>query len=98
MLRLDVAIRTDGLHVRLWSSEQPFRHVAVDELIGATVVTYSASRYAGWHWGRRTTPSGRTVHRLRGDSGVVVSLTQGRELFIGSQDPERLRTGIARIT
>lgn len=98
VLRLVTEVRESGLYVRLEPLQRSFRHVPAEQIRAANVASYSATNYAGWHWGMRRTPGGNTVYRLRGGRGVEVESTTGKRWFVGSQRPERLAAAIEEVT
>lgn len=96
-LRLVTRVREDGIYVRLEPLQRAYRRIQPDTIRKVGVTSYSATTYAGWHWGMRRTPSGNTVYRLRGNRGVEIQLENGERCFIGSQRPEAFESAIEGI-
>lgn len=92
-LRLITEVHDDAVHVQfipLWRKRViPFRDIRT-----AAVRTYSPLRdYGGW--GLRWGPQGQ-AYNVSGDRGVLLELTNGKRLLIGSQRPEELEAAIGR--
>lgn len=98
ILRLIIEVRRDGVYLQLGPIQRSFRHIPFNDIDEARVTTYSSSTYGGWHWGLRRAPSGNTVYRLRGNRGVELVLTDGKRIFIGSEQPAELETAITQAT
>ena len=97
LLRLVSEVRESGIHVRLEPFQHSYRRIRADLIEEVNVTTYAATRYAGWHWGMRETPSGNTVYRLRGGRGIEIVHENGNRWFIGSRRPNEFRAAIERI-
>ena len=97
ILQLITEIRRDGIYVRFEPLQRSFRRISVEQIQDISVTSYSATSYAGWHWGVRRTPGGNTVYRLQGGRGVEVALSGGEQWFIGSQRPKDLKEAIDQI-
>lgn len=98
VLRLITEVRESGVFVRLDPFQRSFRRLPPDQIQNASITSYAATTYAGWHWGVRRTPGGNTVYRLRGDQGVEVVRANGERWFIGSKRPEKFAAAIEQIT
>lgn len=96
VLRQSTEVRHDGVYLRVAPFTRGSRRIALEDIDDATVTSYSASTYGGWHWGIRRTVGGNTVYRLRGDRGVELRLTDGTRVFVGSMDPTALHEAIAQ--
>lgn len=97
LLRLVSEVRESGIYVRLEPFQRSFRRIRADSIEEVNVTPYAATRYAGWHWGMRKTPSGNTVYRLRGGRGVEIVHENENRWFIGSQRPDEFGAAIERI-
>jgi hypothetical protein len=97
LLRLVSEVRESGIYVRLGPFQRSYRRIRADLIEKVNVTPYAATRYAGWHWGRRATPGGNTVYRLRGGRGIEIVHENGSRWFIGSQRPNEFRAAIERI-
>jgi hypothetical protein len=97
VLRLTTEVRHDGLYVRFNPIQRSFRRIPVSEIDEVDVTTYSSGSYGGWHWGVRWSLSGDTVYRLRGNQGIELDLKGGQQIFIGSQSPHELETGVREV-
>lgn len=97
LLRLVSEVRESGIYVRLEPFQRSFRRIRADAIDEVNVTPYTATRYAGWHWGMRQTPSGNTVYRLRGGRGVEIVHENGKRWFIGSQHPDEFGDAIESI-
>lgn len=94
VLRQVTEVRDDGVYVRLGPIQRSFRRISSEEIATVQVTTYEPATYDGWHWGLHTSSSGNTVYRLRGDQGVELNLTNGKQVFIGSAEPSELKDAL----
>jgi hypothetical protein len=91
--RLTVEVFADRVEIRF----RPFvrRTIALDSVVDAEAVTYSAVReYGGWGvkgWSRR-----KVAYNVRGDRGVLLTLVDGRTVLLGSQRAADLEAAIGR--
>lgn len=97
VLKLDVHVHDGGVGLRLRPAQRSFDRVDAGNIEEVHVTEYSPATYAGWHWGLRTSPGGNKVYRVRGSQGVEVRLTDGRRVFVGSENPMELERAIAEI-
>lgn len=97
VLRLVTEVRVDGIYVRLAPLQRSFRWIPAEQIRDASVTSYAATTYGGWHWGVRRTPGGNAVYRLRGDRGVEVVGSNEERWFIGSRRPGELEAAIERV-
>lgn len=97
LLCLVTEVRERGIHVRLDPFQRSFRRIRADSIEEVNVTPYPATRFAGWHWGVRQTPSGNSVYRLRGDRGVEIVTENGKRWFIGSRRPDEFGAAIETI-
>lgn len=91
-INLTTEVRSDGLYVRFFPFHLSFHRIAPDALIMYEVHTYRPLRdYGGW--GIRYGRGGR-AYNVSGDRGVMLELSDGSRLLIGSQKPEELANAI----
>lgn len=98
VLQLVTEVQDDGLHIRLGPIQRSFRHIPVEQIQTVQVTSYTATDYAGWHWGVHQTLGGNTVYRLYGGQGVEVVLADGTQWFIGSRRADALQSTLEQIT
>ncbi|MBN2098945.1 MAG: hypothetical protein JW753_05030 [Dehalococcoidia bacterium] len=87
-VNLTTEVRTDGLYVRFFPFHLTFRRMPSESVIRYEVLTYRPIRdYGGWgiRYGR-----GGKAYNVSGDRGVMLELSDGSRLLIGSQKPEEL--------
>jgi hypothetical protein len=85
---LTVEVRSDGLYYRYFPFHRSFRRIPADSLVKFAPHTYSPIRdYGGWgiRYGR-----GGKAYNVSGNRGIMLELTDGQRLLIGSQKPEDL--------
>lgn len=87
-INLTTEVRSDGLYVRFFPFHLRFQRIAAEGLTNYEVQTYRPIRdYGGW--GIRYGRGGR-AYNVSGDRGVMLELSGGSRLLIGSQKPEEL--------
>lgn len=87
-INLTTEVRSDGLYLRFFPFHLGFRRIAAETLNRYEVQTYRPLRdYGGW--GIRYGRGGR-AYNVSGDRGVMLELSDGSRLLIGSQKPEEL--------
>lgn len=91
---LTTEVREDGLYCRFSPLHRSFRHVPFADVESVTATRYEPAAYGGWGWGIRIAPGGNVAYRLSDDRGVELCLADGRRLFVGSGDPQRLRDAV----
>lgn len=91
---LTVEVRADALYCRFSPLHRSFRRIPFGEIGQASVAPYRPADYGGWSWGIRIAPGGDVAYRLSDDTGVELHLTDGRTVFVGSDDPEALADAI----
>jgi hypothetical protein len=91
-LKLIVEVRDDGLYIRFFPlSRKIIRYEDIEE---SYVRTYSPLKeYGGW--GIRYSRKGK-AYNVSGNQGVQLKLSGGKQLLIGSQQPEKLADAIAQ--
>jgi hypothetical protein len=90
---LTVEVRSDGLYYRFFPFHIRFRRIAPESLVNYEVRTYKPIRdYGGWgiRYGR-----GGKAYNVSGNRGVMLELSGGERLLIGSQKPEDLANAIS---
>lgn len=91
VLRIDVA----GGELR--ASFGPFaKRIRVDEIAEVTVAPYRWTQY--WGWGIRIRPNKRAWSVPFINTGVRIAHVSGREYYISSRAPERLRDALHALT
>ncbi len=92
--RLIVTVKADGLHLKFI----PFttRHIPFEEIKKIQARRYNPIKeYGGWGiqgWSRK-----RMAYNVRGNLGVELTLSDGRQVMIGSQRPYELAEAIERL-
>jgi len=90
---LTVEVRSDGLYYRFFPFHWYFRRISAETLAKYEVQTYRPIRdYGGWgiRYGR-----GGKAYNVSGDRGVMLELSDGSRLLVGSQKPEDLAAAIS---
>ncbi len=90
---LTTEVRSDGLYVRFFPFHLSFHRIPAERLVKHEVQTYRPIRdYGGWgiRYGR-----GGKAYNVSGDRGVMLELSDGQRLLIGSQKPEDLASAIS---
>ena len=89
---LTIEVRSDGLYYRFLPFHWSFHRISADTLAKYEVQTYSPIRdYGGWgiRYGR-----GGKVYNVSGNRGVMLVLSDGQKLLMGSQKPDDLADAI----
>ena len=90
---LTVEVRSDGLYYRFFPFHWSFRRISAETLSKHEVHKYRPIRdYGGW--GIRYGREGK-AYNVSGDRGVMLELSDGSRLLIGSQKPEELVNAIS---
>jgi hypothetical protein len=90
---LTVEVRSDGLYYRFFPFHWSFRRISAETLSKHEVHKYRPIRdYGGW--GIRYGREGK-AYNVSGDRGVMLELSDGSRLLIGSQKPEDLANAIS---
>ena len=87
-MRLDVEVRADHLLVSFGLVHLVRKRILYADMESVRPVTYSAIReFGGWgvRWRGR-----RTAWTIRGNEAVRITLRSGKEVYVGSQFPQRL--------
>jgi len=90
---LTTEVRNDGLFYRFFPFHLGFRRISPESLVGYEVRTYKPIRdYGGWgiRYGR-----GSKAYNVSGNRGVMLVLSDGQRLLIGSQKPDDLANAIS---
>ncbi|MBN2416760.1 hypothetical protein JXO52_13010 [bacterium] len=87
-IRLITDVRMDGLYIRFYPLHGSFRRFRYEDIEECRAVTYRPIlEYGGW--GIRYSSKG-TAYNIRGNRGVQLTLSGGKSVLIGSQDPEKI--------
>jgi hypothetical protein len=89
---LTVEVRSDGLYYRFFPFHWSFHRVPAETLAKFEVRTYKPIReYGGWgiRYGH-----GSKAYNVSGNRGVMLELSDGQKLLIGSQKPDDLANAI----
>jgi len=90
---LTAEVRSDGLYYRFFPFHLRFRKITAESLVSYEVRTYRPIRdYGGW--GIRYGRDGK-AYNVSGNRGVMLELSDGQRLLIGSQKPEDLANAIS---
>jgi hypothetical protein len=92
LMGLTVVLRTDVLEVGLGRGWPIRTRIPLDQIVGMESVTYSPLGDFGG-WGVRGTRE-RRAWTARGNRALKLTLSDGREVFVGSEHPERLEERI----
>ncbi len=90
---LTVEVRSDGLYYRFFPFHWSFHRISAESLAKYEVQTYRPIRdYGGWgiRYGR-----GGKAYNVSGNRGVMLELSDGQKLLIGSQKPDDLANAIS---
>jgi hypothetical protein len=90
---LTTEVRSDGLYVRFFPFHLSFRQIRAERLAKYEVQTYRPTKdYGGWgiRYGR-----GSKAYNVSGNRGVMLELSDGQRLLVGSQKPEDLASAIS---
>jgi len=89
---LTVEVHSDGVYYRFFPFHWSFHRISTENLAKREVWTYRPIRdYGGWgiRYGR-----GSKAYNVSGNRGVMLELSDGQKLLIGSQNPENLADAI----
>ena len=92
-VKLIVEVKEDGIHIRffpLHSRTIPFKNLRSYEVRQYRPIL----DYGGW--GIRWGPGKGWAYNVSGDRGVQLELSNGKQLLIGSQNPEKLAQMIGK--
>lgn len=90
---LTTEVRSDGLYYRFFPFHCSFQRIAAGDVKRYEVLTYSPIKdYGGW--GIRYGVGGK-AYNVSGNRGVLLHLSNGRGLLIGSQRPEEFANALA---
>jgi hypothetical protein len=91
-INLTTEVRSDGLYYRFSPFHWSFRRIPTESLSNYEVQTYRPIRdYGGWgiRYGH-----GSKAYNVSGNRGVMLELSDGQKLLIGSEKPEDLANAI----
>lgn len=90
---LTTEVRPDGLYYRFFPFHWSLQRIPAERLAGFAPHRYSPLRdYGGW--GIRYASGGK-AYNVSGNRGVMLELSDGRKLLIGSQKPEEMAEAMA---
>jgi hypothetical protein len=90
---LTTEVRSDGLYYRFFPFHWSFHRISTGSLAKYEVQTYRPIRdYGGWgiRYGH-----GSKAYNVSGNRGVMLELSDGQKLLIGSQKPDDLANAIS---
>ncbi len=94
-MRLDTAIKGDGIYVRFFPFQIMMRHYDWTELQQCYVRIYHPLReYGGW--GLRGIGSNRALN-VSGNEGIQLITTRGAKLLIGTRKPEEVNAVLQKL-
>ena len=92
---LTTEVHSDGLYFRFFPFHLSLRRIAIEEIGGFEVCTYSPIKdYGGW--GIRYGRKGK-AYNVSGNRGVKLELSNGKRLLIGLQKPEELAEALSLV-
>ncbi len=90
-LKLTTEVRPDSLHIRFVPGHR--RVIKLEEIKSVEVREYRPLReYGGW--GIRYNAKYGMAYNVSGNKGVLVELTSGKRVLIGSPEPDRLANAL----
>ena len=95
LMGLTVVIRTDAIEVGLGKGWPIRTRIPLDQIAEMESVTYRPLRQFGG-WGVRGTRA-RRAWTARGNRALLLTLNDGRLVYIGSETPERLEERVAGL-
>jgi hypothetical protein len=87
-MNLTTEVRSDGIYYRFFPFHLSFHKIKLEDLVRYEVQTYRPVRdYGGWgiRWGRKG-----KAYNVSGNRGVQLEFSDGKQLLLGSQNPEEL--------
>ena len=92
--RLRIRVTRTALRITIGYTPLVTKVVKFEDILGMEPVRYSPLREFGG-WGiRRSFRGGKQAWTMRGNRALVLSLPEGTQLYVGSDDPERLASRI----
>lgn len=93
--RLDTIIKNDGIYVRFFPFHIRYKHYSWNNLRKVYIRKYSAFReYGGW--GLRFGKKGKAFN-VSGDKGLQLEFSNSKELLIGTNKADELKTTLEKI-
>ena len=90
LFRLSIKIDKEFFMFKMFPFHWHFRKIKLNEISNATVKEYNTDRtFHGWGMGIQWNKNYRS-YTVNGYKGVEISLKKGKEIFIGTQQPESL--------
>lgn len=87
-LRLDVEVRADHIHIAFGPIHLIRKRIRIADIEDVRGLTYRPLLEFGG-WGIRPRP-GKTAWTIRGNQAAAVKLKSGRQIYVGSEHPQRL--------
>lgn len=89
---LHTVVKSDGIHFKFVPFVWKWKHIPKGEIQSVEVIKYSPiGDYGGW--GYRFGTKGKALN-VKGNMGMKIQAKKYRNLLIGTQHPERLRTAL----
>ena len=89
---LDIEVREYGVSIRFWPFHRRWVEFGFDRIQKADAITYRPLRdYGGW--GIRYGTKGK-AYNVSGNKGVLLTLSEGKNVLIGSKNHEALESAI----
>lgn len=91
-IRLDVEVRADHIHIAFGPIHLVRKRIPFKDIEDVRGLTYRPLLEFGG-WGIRPRPK-RTAWTIRGNQAAAVKLRSGRQIYVGSEHPQRLAGAI----
>lgn len=90
LFRLSIKIDKEYFKFKMFPFHWHYRKIRLNQVVAATIKEYNTDRaFHGWgmgfSWSRK-----HKSYTVKGYKGVTISLKDGNEIFIGTQQPESL--------
>ncbi|SFM20157.1 DUF6141 family protein [Methanolobus profundi] len=91
-IRLVIVVRNSGIYVKFFPVHLSFKHYPFESISAYDAVTYRPLRdYGGW--GIRYGSQGK-AYNIKGNRGLMLKLTNGKHLLLGSQESDVLKMSV----
>ncbi len=91
---LVVEVTSDRITARFGRLGFPAKRIAFRDVVSVEAVTYRPLRDFGG-WGIRFRPVGKSAWTTRGNRALKIQLEDGKTVYLGSDNPEHLRSRVA---
>lgn len=96
-LRLDTAIRQDGIYYRFLPFQWNYRKISWERISRASVRQYSPIAEYG-RWGLRISMFGKgQAFNVSGDQGLQLVYDRGKKFLLGTQDPAAMESALKKL-